>query len=148
MKKLLVLFVSFGLVSVLFADDTITLDSNSSNEQIEQEHNKTEIEMLDEECKKYVIGLYYFIPLAEKSNSEIEKMYQDCVDKKHKGIERKEKKRGEEQERIRKIEEYNKQKEQEEQARLNSVNNLNVSTQTDINSSSEIKNIDTNNSGE
>ena len=139
--------MSFGLVGVLFADDNITLDSNSSNEQIEQEHNKTEMEILDEECKKSVSSFYGLIHLDENSSTEINIMYQDCIDKKLKGIEHKEKKIKEEQERQKAAEEYNKHKKQKEQAKLSEINGV------ETNSSLETQNIDTNttqstNSGE
>lgn len=139
MKKLILsIFIPFGLVGSLFADDNIILDSNSSNEQIEQEHNKTEIEIIDEECKKSVSSFYAFIHLDGNSTTEINKMYQDCIDKKLKGIEYKEKKIKEEQERQKAAEEYIKHKKQKEQAKLSEVNEV------EANSSLETQNIDTN----
>ena len=145
-KTALNLFISFGLVSILCADDNFTitaidekpnLNINSSNLQIldnniKQEQNQTEIEILDEECKKSVSSFYGFIHLDENKTTEIAKMYQECIDKKHKSIERKEKKRKEEQERLKSIEEYERQKLEQEQYRLNSFNS---NLQTETNSS-------------
>lgn len=137
MKKIaLNLFISFGLIGALFADDNFTnssnlqiLDGNNLNHQIKQEQNQTEIEILDEECKKSVSSFYGFIHIDENKTTEITKMYQECIDKKHKSIERKEKKRKEEQERLKNIEEYERQKLEQEQYRLNSFNS-NLETET------------------
>lgn len=91
------------------------------------------IEYIDEECKKSVSSFYGFIHLDENKTTEIAKMYQECIEKKHKSIERKEKKRKEEQERLKSIEEYERQKLEQEQSRLNSFNS---NLQTETNSSS------------
>ena len=154
MKKLaLSVFMFFGLIGVLFADDNVSLNNNNNNnslnQQIEQEHNKTEMEIIDEECKKSISDFYSFIHLDENSTNEINKMYQDCVDKKLKGIEHRESKIKKEQKRQKAVEEYSSQKEQQEQNSLNNLNaNIQIETNSSLedNSSLEIQNIDSNNS--
>lgn len=131
MKKIaLNLFISFGLVSILCADDNFTI--TAIDEKPNLNINSSNLQILDEECKKSVSSFYGFMHIDENKTTEITKMYQECIDKKHKSIERKKKKQEEEQERLKSIEEYERQKLEVEQSRLNSFNS---NLQTETNSS-------------